>query len=213
LREVSVKSRLLIAMVLGVLVTGCPSFNPIRSLTGVTPEEARIERLMEWHSGEVEVYKSFQTVFTARVVYLSDEIKKSAAEWEARSRLMNPEEKDQLVERVVHKRPGNLEFLLGFYTPDDEQNVLEQDDGPWITWLKYPSGEMKRASCFGVGGEEQKIYQRFLKWDLSWSKLYILCYPDSEEQFLTSGGKATIVITGPGGKGEIDVRIAPPPED
>lgn len=206
-----VKRGAIAVLFLPVLVwAGCQSLNPIQSLTSVTPEERHLADLMKWHSGEVQVYKKFETVFTARAVYLSEEVKEAAAQWEARSRLMTPEEKEALQDRLVRKRPGNLEFLLGFYTPQDELNVLEQDNGPWITYLKYPSGEMKRASCFGAGGDEQKVYQRFLRWDLSWSKLYILCYPDTEEAFRDSDGVARLVITGPAGTGEMAIKLFPP---
>jgi len=196
-----------------LLLAGCSGLNPIPKLTGVTPEVSRIKELMEWHSGNVEVYRSFQTIFTARAVYLSDEIKRSAVEWEARSKLMTPEEKDSLMKTIANPYPGQLTFLLGFYTPDDDQNVLEQDGAPWVTYLKYPFGDRSRASCFGYGQEEGKIFLRFLNWDLSWSKLYLVCYPDSEALHTPFSEGVKLIITGPGGTGEIDLKIIPPPDE
>lgn len=195
-----------------LLLAGCAGLNPVATLIGVTPEEARMKELMQWHSGKVEVYRNFQTIFTARALFLSDEIKKSAVEWEAMSRLMTPEEKEKLMKTIANSYPGQLTFLLGFYTPDDDMNVLEQDGAPWITYLKYPFGNRNRASCFGYGQEEGKIFLRFLKWDLSWSKLYLVCYPDSEALHTPFSEGVKLIITGPGGTGEIDLKIIPPPD-
>ena len=195
-----------------LLFAGCQSINPLPSfgVGDATPEEARIKKLMRWHSGRVEVYNEFRTVFTARAVYLSDEIRLIAVNWEARSKLMNPEEQTALEKRFLNNDESLIRILVGFYTPEEELNDLAQDNSVWIPYLKMKDGTIKQAACFGVGDEEAKIYMRFLKWDLSWSKLYMLCFPYSSDMSDPDNDFVNMVISGPSGQGEIRLQIAPP---
>jgi len=194
-----------------VMISGCRSINPLPNF-GVgeaSPEEAKIRELMEWHSGRVEVYRDFRTVFTARAVYLSDDIQELAADWEARSKLMNPEERAEFEKRFLDKDKPLIKVLVGFYTPEEEQNNLSSKKSGWITYLKHPDGDVTRATCLNVDEESTRIYMRFLKWDLSWSKLYLLCFPfspvpDNQDQKFVS-----MIISGPQGAGEIRLQISP----
>jgi hypothetical protein len=192
--------------------TGCQSINPlpIFGVGNATPEEARIRKLMKWHSGRVEVYREFRTVFTARAVYLSDEIRGIAVNWEARSKLMNPEERADLEKRFLNNDESLIRVLVGFYTPDEELNDLDHDNSVWIPYLKMKDGTIRQAACFGVGSEEASIYMRFLKWDLAWSKLYMLCFPYSPDMSDSDNGFINMVISGPSGQGEILLKITPP---
>jgi hypothetical protein len=183
---------------------------PIFGVSDATPEEARIRKLMKWHSGRIEVYREFRTVFTARAVYLADEIRLIAVNWEARSKLMNPEERTALEKRFLNNDESLIRILVGFYTPEEELNDLAQDNSVWIPYLKMKDGTIKQAACFGVGDEEAKIYMRFLKWDLSWSKLYMLCFPYSPDMRDPDNGFINMVISGPSGQGEIRLQITPP---
>ena len=193
---------------------GCTTINPLPNfgVGGTSPEEARINKLIKWHSGRVEVYRDFRTVFTARAVYLSDEMRRLAVGWEARTKLMSPEEREAFEKRYLGTEEDLIRILVGFYTPSEEKNDLNMDNTTWIPILKNEDGSIRRASCFGVGDEEAKIYMRFLRWDLSWSKLYVLCFPYDAEVSSQVNDPVTMVISGPEGQGEITLRIAPPPE-
>ncbi len=203
IREVALKLLFLLVLVVG----GCQSFNPLAEfgLGDATPEEERIRTLMKWHSGRVEVYRDFRTIFTARAVYLSQELVRSSVDWEARTRLLNPEERAALEKRFLGNGEGTISILMGFYTPEEELNDLSEENSVWIPHLKHADGTVTRAACFSAGEEAAKIYMRFLKWDLSWSRLYLLCFPaQPEEDFLT------LVISGPQGQGEIRLQTTPP---
>lgn len=195
-----------------LLFTGCQSMNPlpIFGVGGATPEEARMRKLLKWHSGRVEVYREFRTVFTARAVYLSDEISRIAVNWEARSKLMNPEERTALEKRFLNNDESLIRVLVGFYTPEEELNDLSEENSVWIPYLKMKDGTIKQASCLGVGEEEAKLYMRFLKWDLSWSKLYMLCFTYDPDMKDPDNGFISMVISGPSGQGEIRLQITPP---
>jgi hypothetical protein len=194
---------------------GCKSLNPLPNfgVGGTSPEEVRMTKLIKWHSGRVEVYRDFRTVFTARAVYLSDEIRRIAVDWEARTKLMNPEERRVFEKRYLSDEENLIRILVGFYTPSEEQNDLDMDNTLWIPVLKNKDGSLRRASCFGVGDEEAKIYMRFLRWDLSWSRLYLLCFPYDPESSDPISDIVTMVISGPEGQGEIELRTAPPEDE
>jgi hypothetical protein len=194
------------------ILAGCQAINPLpRYGLGNQPaEESQIYKLMKWHSGRVEVYKDFRTVFTARAVYISGEIHRVAVDWEARSRLMSPEEREGLFKSTLKGGENSLHILLGFYTPQDDLNDLDQSESAWIPYLKNPDGTITRATCYGIGGEEGKIYMRFLEWDLSWSRLYLLCFPITPDVPQLEGDFLTLVISGPRGQGEIRLRTVPP---
>ncbi len=195
-----------------ILFTGCQSINPLPSF-GVgdgTPEEAKIRKLMKWHSGRVEVYKGFRTVFTARAVYLSEEIQRLTVDWEARSRLMSPEERVAFEKKSLGDGTPLIKVLVGFYTPEEEQNDLSTENSVWIPYLKNPDGTVTRGTCLDVDENNARIYMRFLKWDLSWSKLYILCFPYSPDLHNPEDGWLSMVISGPPGQGDIRLQINPP---
>jgi len=201
------------ALLLPILfITGCQSINPLPSF-GVgeaTPEEAKIRKLMKWHSGRVEVYREFRTVFTARSVYLTDEIQQLAVDWEARSKLMNPEERATFEKEILADNDQVIKILVGFYTPEEEQNNLSREDSIWIAYLKNSDGTVTRATCLDVDEDNARMYMRFLNWDLSWSKLYILCYPKSPGQHNPEDKWLTMVISGPPGQGEMKLQLEPP---
>jgi hypothetical protein len=201
-------------VILAMALAGCRAVNPLSGFGFVksTPEENRIRKLMKWHSGRVEVYKDFQTIFTARAVYISDEIRQAAVDWEARSRLMNPDEKDDLYGNTFRGDPDVVQILLGFYTPDEDLNDLDETESVWIPYLKNPDGTVTRATCFGVGSEEGRIYMRFLEWDLSWSRLYLLCFPKASSSHVHGDGWINLVISGPKGQGEVRLRAIQPPQ-
>lgn len=192
---------------------GCRSVNPFPAFgVGTTAQEARIAKLMETHSGRVEVYKDFRTVFTARAVYVSDEIRSLVVDWEARSRLLNPDEKQALLEDTFAGSEDSVQILLGFYTPDRSLNNLETMASPWVLYLERPDGSVSRAACKSVREEEVKIFMQFLNWDLSWSRLYLLCFPGEPGYFSGLEGQMNLVISGPKGLGKITLRtVSPPP--
>jgi hypothetical protein len=205
---------LAIAAVLICLTTavGCQSMNPLPNfgVGDASPEEAKIRKLMEHHSGRVEVYRDFRTVFTARAVYLSDEIQELAANWEARSKLMNPEERAVFKKQFLGGDTPVIKVLVGFYTPEEEQNDLSGKNSAWVTYLKHSDGTVTRATCLDVDEENTRIYMRFLKWDLSWSKLYFLCFPYSTGPDSPDNEFVSMMISGPQGAGEIRLQISTP---
>jgi hypothetical protein len=193
---------------------GCQSINPLPGF-GVdepAPEEARIKKLMKWHSGRVEVYSEFRTVFTARAVYLSDEIRWLVADWEAKSNLMSPEERDAFEEKFLKDDAPIIKVLVGFYTPEEDQNNLSDENSVWTPYLKNPDGSVTRAACLDMDEDNSRIFMRFLKWDLSWSKLYLLCFPYSPDLHSPEDGWLSMMISGPSGIGEIRLQIDPPVE-
>ena len=201
-----------VALLLITLFMGCQSMNPLPNF-GVddpTPEEARVRMLMKWHSGRVEVYHEFRTVFTARAVYLSDEIRNLAADWEARSKLMSPEERKAFEKEFLKDDAPLIKVLVGFYTPEEDQNDLSRKGSLWIPYLNNPDGSVTRATCLDVDEDNARIFMRFLNWDLSRSKLYILCFPFSPERHSPEDGWVSMMISGPSGVGEIRLQIAPP---
>jgi len=205
---------LLSSLLLLAFGTGCHYLNPLSEL-GVgnsTPEEGRIKQLMKWHSGHAEVYQNFRTVFTARAVYLSDEIQKLAADWEVKSRLMTPEEQRTFEKKFLGKGQGFINILLGFYTPREEVNNLGDKNSSWTLYLKNTDGTIVRATSFGVKEVNARPYMRFLKWDLSWSRLYMLHFP-SPDVTPDAEGRITLVISGLQGHGEISMRFKPPVEE
>jgi hypothetical protein len=211
----SVHSSLLYAILFAVLLImpGCQSVNPLPGfgLVKNSPEETSIREHLKWHSGRVEVYKDFRTIFTARAVYISEEIRRSVVDWEARSRLMSPDEKEEFFRSSYKGGRSAHQVLLGFYTPDRDFNDLDQENSRWIAYLTGPDGAVSRAACHGVDDDEGKMYMRFLEWDLSWSRLYLLCFPvDSLDDFQQDGWMK-LVISGPTGQGDIRLRTTPPP--
>jgi hypothetical protein len=201
-----------VALLLITLFMGCQSMNPLPNF-GVddpTPEEARVRMLMKWHSGRAEVYREFRTVFTARAVYLSEEILNLAADWEARSKLMSPEERKAFEKEFLKDDAPLIKVLVGFYTPEEDQNDLSRKGSLWIPYLNNPDGSVTRATCLDVDEDNARIFMRFLNWDLSWSKLYILCFPFSPERHSPEDGWVSMMISGPSGVGEIRLQIAPP---
>lgn len=201
-----------VVLLLITLFTACQSINPLPNF-GVddpTPEESRIRELMKWHSGRVEVYREFRTVFTARAVYLSDEIRNLAADWEARSKLMSPEEREAFEKEFLEDEAPLIKVLVGFYTPEENQNDLSRKGSVWIPYLNNPDGSVTRATCLDVDEDNSRIFMRFLNWDLSWSKLYILCFPYSPDLQSPDDGWLSMMISGPSGVGEIRLQITPP---
>jgi len=195
-----------------LIVAGCQSINPLPNfgVRDATPEEARIRDLMKWHSGRVEVYRDFRTVFTARAVYLSDEIQKLAVDWEVRSKLMNPEERAAFEKKILGPEGPAIKILLGFYTPEEEQNDLAGDGSIWVPYLRNADGTVTKAEHLVMDEQSKRIFMRFLKWDLSWSKLYILSFPYAPESQTTEDGLLTLAISGPSGHGEIPLQFLPP---
>lgn len=199
------------SLLLLVLCTGCASINPLADL-GVgnsTPEEGRIKQLMKWHSGHAEVYDNFRTVFTARAVYLSDEIQRLAADWEIKSRLMTPKERKSFEKKFLGERSKFVSILLGFYTPQVQLNDLGDKNSSWTSYLKNADGTIVRATCLKVNDVNARPYMRFLKWDMSWSRLYLLCFPSSDVT-PDAEGRITLVISGLQGQGEISMKFNPP---
>ena len=201
---------LLVTAVLGW--TGCQSVNPLPGfgLGKTTSQESQVRKLLDWHSGRVEVYKDFRTVFTARGVYISDEIRRSAVDWEAKSRLLAPDEREALFEDTFKGSRDVVQILLGFYTPNEDLNDLEREGSSWIPYLENPDGTVTRAVCHGIEEEDSKIYMRFLEWDLSWSRLYLLCFPKESGVYQHEDGWLTLVISGPTGLGKIRLRVVGP---
>jgi len=202
-------------MLFTILLAGCQSINPLPSF-GVgdgRPQEARIRELMKWHSGRVEVYRDFRTVFTARAVYLSDEIQHLAVDWEARSKLMSPEERKTLEKLHLGEEEPLIKILVGFYTPEEKLNDLTREDSPWIPYLKNPDGTVTKATCLMMDEDKTRIYMRFLRWDLSWSKLYLLCFPYAPALYSPGDAWLTMAISGPTGQGEIRLQMTPPVHD
>lgn len=205
-----------VAAALVAAALGCPGCQTVNPLPGLglgktTAEESQVKRLMEWHSGKVEVYKDFRTVFTARAVYISGEIRSSVVDWEARSRLLTPEEKQDLFKETFMGSGDSVQILLGFYTPDGGFNDLEKVGTSWVPYLENPDGTVTRAACFSMEKDKAKIFMRFLEWDLSWSRLYLLCFPGEPDSHLDAEGWMNLVISGPKGQGRIPLRAAGPP--
>ena len=206
-----VLSTVFLPLVLIFLLSGCQSINPLPNF-GVgqsSPEENRIQKLMRWHSGRTEVYREFRTVFTARAVYLSEDIQRSVVEYESRTKLMSPDERMELEERLAGTG-GSIKLLLGFYTPNEDYNDLVSEGSVWTPHLKNPDGTVTRASCSSVDEDEAKIYMRFLEWDLAWSRLYMLCFPYDTSVHEPDDGRIDLVISGPQGRGEIQLNTTPP---
>ena len=194
---------------LAILFASCQAINPLPTF-GVgeaPPEEAMIRKLMKWHSGHVNVYREFRTVFTARAVYLSNDIQNMVVDWEARSKLMSPEERTEFEKRYLGDQSQLIKVLVGFYTPKEQLNDLSQENSVWIAYLKNQDGTITRATCLDADEDSTRIYMRFLKWDLSWSKLYLLCFPYSPGLHNPEDGQLTLVISGPSGQGEIRLQV------
>jgi len=204
-----------LAILGAILLAGCQSINPLPSF-GVgegKPQETRIRELMKWHSGHVEVYRDFRTVFTARAVYLSDEIQHLAVDWEARSKLMSPEERQALEKIHLGEEEPLIKILVGFYTPEEKLNDLTREDSLWIPYLKNPDGTVTKPVCLMMDEEKTRIYMRFLRWDLSWSKLYLFCFPYSHALSSPENAWLTMAISGPPGQGEIRLQMTPPVDE
>ena len=133
-------------------------------------------------------------------------------DWEAKSRLLSPEEKEKLFEDTFRGNRDVVQILLGFYTPDEDLNDLDQKNSAWIPYLENSDGAVTRAVCNRIEGDEANIYMRFLEWDLSWSRLYLLCFPKGSGAYLHEDGWLNLVISGPKGQGKIRLRAvgAPP---
>ncbi len=210
----SLRTRWIISLAVIALAAGCAKIGslPEFGFGSESVEERRIVELMNWHSARAEVYKKFETIFTARAIFLSEEVKRAAGEWEARTKLLDPDEKKALFDRVVAPVANQIEFLLGFYTPDDSNEHLERGDTEWRIKLQLPNGEIIKASCFGVSTTEEKMYMRFLRWDLSWSKLYKICFPRSVGWADPEAMGVTLIISGPRGRGEMNIKTQSPLE-
>ena len=191
---------------------GCQAVNPLPGfgLGKTTTEESHVKKLMQWHSGRVEVYKDFRTVFTARAVYISEEIRASVVDWETRSRLLTPDEKQDLHEDTFMGREDSVQVLLGFYTPDPDLNDLEKKGTSWVLYLEKPDGTITKAACQSFDEEKAKLFMRFLEWDLSWSRLYMLCFPGESVARIEEEGWINLVISGPKGQGRIPLRSSGP---
>ena len=132
-------------------------------------------------------------------------------DWEARSRLLTPEEKQALFEETFMGHEGSAQVLLGFYTPDSRLNDLEKEETSWVSYLEKPDGTVNRAVCRSLEEKNAKIFMRFLEWDLSWSRLYLLSFPDEPEAPVDGNGLIRLVISGPKGQGRIPLRAVAPP--
>lgn len=201
-----------VLMMTAMTLSGCQSMNPLPAfgVGDAAPEEARIGKLLKWHSGRVEVYRGFRTVFTARAVYLSDEIQRLAADWEARSTLMNPEERAAFEKTFLGENTNVIKVLVGFYTPEEQMNDLSDENSFWIPYINNPDGTVIRAACLDADENITRIYMRFLQWDLSWSRLYLLCFPYQGERLETEDGWISMMISGAQGRGTIRLRFDPP---
>lgn len=199
-------------MTMTLFLSGCQSINPLPNfgVGSAAPEETKIRKLMKWHSGRIEVYREFRTIFTARAVYLSEEIQSLAAEWEAKSKLMNPEERAAFEKKFLGEDSEVLKVLVGFYTPQEQMNDLSSENSVWIPYISKPDGTVIRAACLDVDEINTRIYMRFLEWDLSWSKLYLLCFPYPADRLETEDGWISLVISGAQGQGTIRLRFDPP---
>lgn len=208
------RSALTLVLAAVLATAGCSSINTLSqiSFSGESQQERKISDLMRYHSGRVEVYSGFETMFTARALFLSPEIRRLAVEWEAKTKLLDPDEKMKLFKGVVEPRENQIIFLLGFYTADTDGKTLEKGDAEWKVKLRLPNGEILKASCFEAGSAEENIYMRFLRWDLSWSKLYRICFHRSVGWADPEGKGVTLVISGSRGRGEIHIRTQPPLE-
>jgi len=152
-------------------------------------------------------------MFTARAVYLSDAIQRMAVDWEARSKLMSPEERAELEREVLGQDPRPIKVLVGFYTPEEEQNNLSESNSIWIPYLQNNDGTVTRAACTDMSEDNARLYMRFLRWDLSWSKLYLLCFQSTPDLQVSDDGWINMVISGPQGQGEIRLQVVPPDEE
>ncbi len=193
------------------VLAGCAAMNPLPQL-GFDPavrEEKDIAERMRLFTARVETYREFRTVFTARALFLAPEVRQAAAAWEAKSRLLDPAETAAASERIVASAGDRVEFLVGFYAPDDGKNRLEAPAGGWEIYLGLADGRRFRASCLLAGEQESVPYMRFLRWDLSWSRLYLVCFPVSPADPALARGM-TLVIAGPDGNGEMALTLPNP---
>lgn len=189
-----------------VLLAGCQRFSPIPQVEiGLaTKAEKEITALMRRHTGRVESYSGFINTFSARALYLSREITEAAVEWEARARLMSSEEKEKLYREVAAEEGYQMNFLLAFYSPENRK-ALEDPESGWQVLVELPDGTLKRADCFGMGKEDGRIYIRFLRWDLSWANLYLVCFRTPPEVADPEGEGVKLIITGPEGSASMRV--------
>jgi hypothetical protein len=190
----------------------CAQINPLPQLGFVTGQDSREERAiaerMRPYTGRIEVYHDFITVFTARGLYLAPEVRGEASAWEVKSRLLDPAEAKALTDRLVAPGGERVEFLVGFYAPDEKRSRLDDPEGKWEVVLRLADGRQIRSTCLTIGQEEGAPYMRFLRWDLSWSRLYRICFPLRPDDPALAQGM-TLSIGGPDGRGEM---AFPPPK-
>jgi len=199
-----------LALAAAAAAAACVPINPLPrfGFDEASREEKTIADRMRAYSSRVEVYREFRTVFTARALYLAPAVRRAGADWEARTRLLDPGETRALMDKLVAPGESSVEFLVGFYAPDGNDNRLEAG-GPWEVLLSLPDGRKLKASCLEVGGEEGAPFMRFLRWDLSWSRLYRVCFPLRPDDPALAGGM-TLIIAGPPGSGEMRFLTPPP---
>ncbi len=204
--------RLAGACVLSLLLASCASLgrlNPLPDLgfdEGAREERAVAERILPYTS-RVEVYREFTTVFTARALELAPAVRRAVAEHEAKSRLLDPGEREALERTLLQGGSERLEYLIGFYAPGEDKAPLERKGTEWGVFLLLPDGRRLKADCVALDpkGAPQAgaPYLRFLRWDLSWSLLYRVCFPIAPGDPALAGRPHTLLITGPGGSGEM----------
>lgn len=186
----------------------CAPINPLPrfGFDEVSREEQAIAAEMRGYTSRVEVYRQFRTLFTARSLYLAPAVRKAAAGFEAKSRLLDPAETKALTDRIVAPGAEKAEFLIGFYSPEEARSRLEDPAGGWEILLRLADGRRLKATCLLAGAKEGDPFMRFLRWDLSWSRLYRVCFPISPEDPALLG-TVTLLLAGPEGSGEMPFTL------
>lgn len=177
-----------------------------------TEREREISAVFRRHTGRVEVYRGYLNVFSARALYLSREVTEAAVDWEADSRLLSPEAKERIYRLASPEDERCIRFLVAFYARGNGVS-LEHPDSPWQIRMVGPDGRYVEADRISTADKVGPIYLRFLPWDLSWSKLYLVCFPPTEGEADPDGRGVDLLFTGPDGRGGMHIMTRSHPED
>ncbi len=182
------------------LLLGCAGFQ-VRESPSVIGAKDYQRLLNEW-TEEAKVYQGLETGLLTAATFKSWEFRQAYVEKYARIYLLEPDNKEEMLEkeRVISNELN--EFFLSVYTPDHDLDDFSEDDSVWKIYLLDDRGNKLEPAEIEKVMEKSSFLEELYPYITPWSSFYKLSFsqnlPETQEPFITPETRyIKLVITSP----------------